>query len=110
LWMCPSTYGELLELTSPLYREKIPTWFLRNKTQTCLKNVKLLHKESNHTTHGQTLCAHKLLRKLFDCVWGPLRFQWLTQSYVLLQNVETRSATYPASYTVVTGGFSHEVN
>jgi hypothetical protein len=25
LWMCPSTYGELLELTSPLYREKIPT-------------------------------------------------------------------------------------
>jgi len=57
LRMCPLTFGELLELITPFYREKIPTRLLRNKIQTCLKNFKLLHKESNHTTHDQRVCA-----------------------------------------------------
>jgi hypothetical protein len=30
-----------------------------------------------------------------------LCFLWLTQSYVLLQNIDSGSGTYPASYRVV---------
>jgi hypothetical protein len=45
--------------------------FLRIKIQTCLKNVKLLHKQPNHPTHDQ-FAQENARRKLFDRVWGPL--------------------------------------
>ena len=50
-------HEDCCNLLRPLYREKIPTWLLRNKIQTCLKIVKLLHKQSNHTPHDQTVGA-----------------------------------------------------
>jgi hypothetical protein len=44
---------------------------MRNKIQTCLKIVKLLHKQT--TPHTIKQFAHEpVLRKLFDRGWGPL--------------------------------------
>jgi hypothetical protein len=47
------------------------TWLLRNKIQTCLKIVKLLHSQTTPHTMKQ-FAQHPVLRKLFDRVWGPL--------------------------------------
>jgi hypothetical protein len=33
------------------------TWLLRVEIQTCFKIVKLLHKQPNHTTHDEIVCA-----------------------------------------------------
>jgi hypothetical protein len=49
------------------------TWLLRNKIQTCLKIIKLFHKQSNHTSHDQTVCATACVAQIvWPCV-GPLR-------------------------------------
>jgi hypothetical protein len=46
---------------------------LRNKIQTCLTIVKLLHKQSNHTTHDQPVCATTCVAQtVWPCVYGPL--------------------------------------
>jgi hypothetical protein len=53
-------------------RKHVHTRFklLRNEIQTCLKIVKLLHEQSNHTTHDQIVCATAgVAKKLFDRMW-----------------------------------------
>ena len=50
------------------------TWLLRNKIQTCLKIVKLLHKQSNHPIHDQTVCATACVVQIVWPCMGPLRF------------------------------------
>jgi hypothetical protein len=57
------------------------TWLLRNKIQTCLKIITLLHIQSNHTTHNLIVCASGAVAQTVWPCMGPLRhlvaYKWL---------------------------------